>query len=126
MARNRKSWVTQQLRRLSMKWAPRNKVKNSGRREYYKTKKDGSRYSKPNFEYECNHCKNWFPDSKVVMDHIIPVIDVKQESVSEQEFYGLFITGLFSYEDNWQVLCGPCHDEKTREENEIRKQTKNS
>lgn len=117
---NRKSWVVQRLRRLSMKWPPRNAVKKANRREYYKTRKDGSKYAKPNFEYQCNMCKNWFADKDTCMDHIEPIIDIDQDKVSEEEFYGIFVTGLFCDESNFQILCKKCHDLKTKSEQEER------
>lgn len=113
---NRKSWVVQQLRRVSMKWPPRNEVKKKNRREYYKIRKDGSRFAKPNFEYQCKSCEDWFPDKDTVMDHIVPVIDIKQDTVEEIDFYGIFVTGLFCEKDNFQVLCNPCHDKKSAAE----------
>lgn len=114
---NRKSWVTQQLRRLSMKWPPRNKAKNKDRREYYRTKKDGTKYNKPNYEYQCNSCKKWFPDKDIQLDHVIPVVDPKDtEKYTEEEFIGKFAVSLLCYEDNFQNLCKPCHDIKTEKE----------
>jgi len=108
-----------------MKWPPRNAVKKANRREYYKTRKDGSKYAKPNFEYQCNMCKNWFADKDTCMDHIIPVVDPKDsEQYCEQDFIGMFVMGLLSYEDNWQILCHSCHDIKTEKENKIRQKTK--
>jgi 5-methylcytosine-specific restriction endonuclease McrA len=110
-----------------MKWPPRNRVEKANRREYYKTRKDGSQYAKPNFEYQCNSCKEWFPHKDTCMDHIIPVVDPKdQNKYTEEEFIGKFVISLLSYEDNWQVLCHSCHDIKTEEENKIRQDTKKS
>jgi len=125
---NRKTWVTSQLRRLSMRWPPRNRASKIGRRELpRKIKKDGTPYKKPNYEYQCNKCKDWFSSSKTVMDHIIPVVqpnDIKAKS--EEEFIGKFAVSLLCYEDNWQRLCSECHDIKTEQENKIRKLTKKS
>lgn len=119
---NRKSWVTSQVRRLSMRWPPRGKVLKTSRRELpRKIKKDGTPYKKANYEYQCNRCKKWFRSSDTVMDHINPVIDPKSTDMTEKEFYGEFITSLLCYEDNWQVLCNPCHDKKTEKENKQRK-----
>ena len=122
---NRKTWLIQRLRRLSMKWPPRNKVKKANRREYYKTKVDGTQYNKPNFEYQCNMCKKWFADKDTCMDHIIPIVKPEDsEYNTEEQFIGMFAMGLLSYEDNWQILCLPCHDRKTEKENKIRQKTK--
>lgn len=123
---NRRSWVVSQLRRLSIRWPPRGRVLKASRRELpRKIKKDGTPYKKANYEYQCNSCKNWFRSSDTVMDHIIPVVDPKDNTIkTEEEFFGKFVVSLLSYEDNWQVLCNSCHDEKTRHENEIRKNSK--
>lgn len=125
---DRKKWIVSQLRRLSMKWPPRGRVLNAARRELpRKIKKDGTPYKRPNYEYQCNSCKNWFRSSDTVMDHINPVVDPTDTSIkSEEEFIGKFAVSLLSYEDNWQVLCNTCHDEKTKKENEVRKKSKKS
>lgn len=124
---NRKKWLVSQLRRLSMKWPPRNRVLKASRRELpRKIKKDGTPYKKANYEYRCNGCKNWFPNSKITMDHIKPVVDPKDVSIkTEEEFVGKFAVSLLSYENNWQVLCKNCHDSKSQKENKIRKKVKN-
>lgn len=123
---NRKSWVTSQLRRLTMRWPPRGRVSKASRRELpRKIKKDGTPYKKANYEYQCKSCKKWFRSSDTVMDHVIPVVDPKAESsLTEEEFIGKFVVSLLCYEDNWQVLCNPCHDKKTEKENKIRKSVK--
>lgn len=124
---NRKSWIVQRLRRLSMKWPPRNRAKNENRREYYKTRKDGTKYSKPNFEYKCASCKKWFADKDIQLDHIVPVVDPEDgNKYTEEEFIGKFAVSLLCYEDGWQLQCIPCHTEKTLKENETRQKTKNS
>jgi len=121
---NRKNWIVQRLRQLSLKWPPRNNVKKNNRREYYKTKKDGTQYDKPNFEYQCNICKEWFPDSKVQLDHISPVVDPENATLyTEEEFIGKFAISLLCYEDNYQIAWINCHELKTRLENEKRKKT---
>jgi 5-methylcytosine-specific restriction endonuclease McrA len=105
-----------------MRWPPRGRVLKTSRRELpRKIKKDGTPHKRPNFEYQCNKCKAWFRSSDTVMDHVNPVVDTKVEFNTEEEFYGHFITSLLCYEENWQVLCNKCHDEKTKKENELRK-----
>jgi hypothetical protein len=119
---NRKSWITSQLRRLSLRWPPRGKALKEGRRELpRKIKKDGTPFKKPNFEYQCNACKEWFKSSDIQLDHIEPIVDPKADTVlSEEEFIGKFAIGLLCYEEGYQRLCEPCHDTKTRNENNIR------
>ena len=113
---NRKSWLTHQLRRLSLKWPPRNNLKKNNRREYYKIRKDGTKFKKPNYEYQCNSCEKWFPDSKIQVDHVIPIMNSNTETFTEEQFYSHFILGLFCYEDNLQLLCEECHNIKTETE----------
>jgi 5-methylcytosine-specific restriction endonuclease McrA len=121
---NRKNWIVQRLRRMSLKWPPRNNVKKANRREYYKTKKDGSKFSKPNFEYQCNICKKWLPDSQIQLDHINPVVDPEDSNLyTEEEFIGKFAISLLCYEDNYQIACINCHKMKTKKENKNRKKT---
>jgi len=118
---NRKSWITSQLRRLSLRWPPRGKVLKASRRELpRKIKKDGTPFKKPNYEYQCNVCKGWFRSSDTQLDHIQPVIDVKSDKFTEEEFYSTFVIGLFCYEDNFQVICHKCHDEKCKIEQKER------
>lgn len=122
---NRKTWIIQRLRRMSLKWPPRNRAKNEGRREYYKTKKDGTLYNKPNYEYQCESCKKWFPDNKIELDHIYPVVDPNDiTEYSEAEVIGNFAVSLLCYEDGYQRLCRRCHQEKTEKENVLRQEIK--
>ena len=123
---NRKKWLISQLRRLSMKWPPRNRVYKANRRELPRQiKKDGTPYKKAYFEHQCNSCKEWFRASNITMDHIEPVVDIEGYShLSDEEFIGKFASSLFCYEENWQKLCTTCHDNKTKEENKKRKSTK--
>lgn len=110
-----------------MKWPPRNDIKKSNRREYYKTRVDGSKYSKPNFEYQCKSCKKWFADKDIQLDHVNPVVDPKDAAIyTEEEFIGKFAISLLCYEDGWQLLCEKCHTKKTEKENKIRQKTKKS
>lgn len=125
---NRKSWVTSQMRRLSMRWPPRNRVLKASRRELpRKLKKDGTPHKRANYEYQCNKCKEWFRSSDTVLDHVIPVVKPADITAkSEEEWIGKFVTSLLCYEDGFQVLCHPCHDKKTEKENILRKLSKDA
>lgn len=116
------------MRRLSLRWPPRGRAAKANRRELpRKVKKDGTLYKKPNFEYQCNMCKEWLMNKDIVLDHIDPVVDPNDENLNnmtEEEFIGKFAIGLLCYEENFQTLCNPCHDSKTDIENESRKITK--
>lgn len=51
----------------------------------------------------------------VSVDHRIPVVDPEEGLVS----WDKFINNLFCEVDNLQLLCKPCHDNKTSSEREI-------
>lgn len=122
---NRKTWVISQLRRISMKWPPRNKVYRANRREIELFKKDGTPYKKKFYEHQCNICKEWFRAKDIQLDHINPVVDLSDHSgLSEEEYIGKFVVSLLSYEENWQKVCAQCHDIKTKNEQKIRKTVK--
>lgn len=73
-------------------------------------------------QYICAHCG---PDkihtrNDIKLDHIIPVVSVTEGFTTFDDF----IERLFCDESGYQVLCTEHHDIKTKQENEIRKQTK--
>ena len=53
------------LRNSSKYWGPKRDAKNKARRAYKGPNK------RQRFEYKCNHCKKYFPDKDVEMDHIV-------------------------------------------------------
>lgn len=102
-----KHWLTNKLRRLSYQWTPRKAVQKAARVSRGK--------------YRCNSClgENFGP-TDIQLDHILPVIDEEIGFVD----WNTYIDRLFCEEDNFQVLCKPCHASKTFFEQEIRKQVK--
>lgn len=56
----------------------------------------------------CNACKLDFPQKEVEVDHI--------KEIGREKSWDEFIEGLFCEQDNLQVLCKPCHKEKTLKE----------
>lgn len=63
--------------------------------------------------FQCAKCKKTYERSGVNVDHVEPVIDPK---VGFKD-WDTYINRLFCPLEGLQVLCGPCHDEKTKEEN---------
>jgi len=61
------------------------------------------------FEYQCNKCKEWFPQKEVEVNHIIPCGSLK----SWEELVP-FTQKLFCHVDGFEVVCKPCHKEITR------------
>jgi len=85
-------------------WVPIRECKTSARR------KNQSSNKRLKYEYQCNHCSEWFPDKEIAVDHIEPVGSLKSE-----DDLVLFLKRL-TPEDGFQVLCKPCHQIKTNEE----------
>lgn len=66
--------------------------------------------------YKCKKCKGKFTSKEVQVDHIKPVVG-KEGFIS----WDKFIENLFCEEKNLQVLCLPCHKEKSKKETDQRK-----
>jgi 5-methylcytosine-specific restriction endonuclease McrA len=94
--------IKNMLRQKSRWWKPIQKVKLKAKREYTGPNK------KQKFEYQCNHCKKWFPEKEIAVDHIVPVGSLK----GPDDIVGV-IERLFCEEEGLQVLCSHCHEVKT-------------
>lgn len=107
--------------------------------------KDGSESTAVRWEYQCNHCKNWFPekikkDVQVQIDHVQPVINPETgwqglEKWMEREFVDVEVydpkteTEEQFYDrikHRLQVLCLQCHVVKSNSENSTRREVKKS
>lgn len=99
------SFIRSALRQKSRFWKPITQCKIKSRRPYKGPNK------RQKFEYQCNECKQWFPDKKVNVDHITPAGTLK----CANDLPG-FVERLFCEIDNLQVLCQSCHDSKTKNE----------
>ena len=60
--------------------------------------------------YKCAKCKEEFPQKEVQVDHKKPVVDPKMGFVN----WNVYINRMFCDIKNFQVLCKPCHKEKTK------------
>lgn len=58
--------------------------------------------------YECNHCRKYFVQKDVQVDHIIDAGSLKDFS----DLPG-FCERLFCSSEGLQTLCKPCHSKKT-------------
>jgi 5-methylcytosine-specific restriction endonuclease McrA len=63
------------------------------------------------FEYQCNICKNWFPEKNINVDHIIPAGSLNCANDLPE-----FVERLFVEIEGLQLLCSTCHDKKTKQE----------
>lgn len=99
------AFIRSALRNKSRYWKPITQAKANARRLYSGTNK------RQKFEYQCNHCKKWFPEKKINVDHIDPAGTLRCAND-----VGPFIERLFCEIDNLQVLCESCHNVKTQNE----------
>lgn len=65
------------------------------------------------YEYQCSHCRGWFPSKSVEVDHIVPAGSLK----TYEDLPG-FVSRLFCEVDGLQILCKECHVSKTAESRE--------
>src|SRR5688572_7516740 len=103
-----KSFITSAIRGGFRRWPPKYDVLRAafvGRKINKKSNREAN-------HYECAECAHHYPQSNVQVDHKNPVVDPKVGFVS----WDVFIERLFCEADNLQVLCKPCHKEKSREE----------
>ena len=98
-----KTFLIQNLRRISYRWPER-----------------GSALRKARISrglYLCNHCKGQFKSKEINVDHVIPIIDPVMGWVNIE----IYIERMFCNEDGFQVLCKNCHDVKSEAENSVRR-----
>jgi 5-methylcytosine-specific restriction endonuclease McrA len=103
------SMIRSCLRQKSRWWIPIAKCKENARRPYKGVNK------RQKWEYQCNKCKQWFPDKFVNIDHIIPAGELNCSADLEG-----FVNRLFIEVEGLQCLCSNCHSEKTKLENNLK------
>lgn len=77
--------------------------------------KDGSRHKVDAVEHLCNVCHLWkrsVKNSKVVIDHIKPVVDPAIGFIDLNTYFDR----LWCDRSNLQKICGDCHRQKTNAE----------
>lgn len=107
------SMIRSALRKASRWWKPVVAVKMKNRRKYNGPNK------RLKFEYQCNICKNWFPEKHINVDHITPAGSL----MSSDDLKG-FVERLFCEEVGLQIACSGCHNKKTQKEKAVRKANK--
>lgn len=96
--------IRSSLRQKSRWWVPIAEAKKLARRKFTGLNK------RQRWEYQCNHCKKWYKDDDVAVDHII-----EAGSLNKFEDLAGFAQRLFCEVDGFQVLCNECHNIKTNE-----------
>ena len=104
------SFIRNQLRSATRKWAPISQVKKKA--------------NVARGVYECASCHEHVPPTvregrkrvnNIFVDHIEPIVDPSVGFTTFDEY----IDRMFCEEDNLQLLCGKCHDEKSLNERAI-------
>ena len=70
--------------------------------------------------YKCASCTDYFVARDVQVDHIEPVVS-PQEGFQD---WWTYMNRLYCEAENLQVLCKPCHKQKTAEERKERVKNK--
>lgn len=102
-ARQLKSFLIPILRHASLKWKPRNQAIKDA------TPERGMR--------KCAICGKIDHYSGYNVDHKEPVVSVKDGYVD----WNNYIPRLLCCKEGWQIICIPCHEKKTEEEDKERK-----
>ncbi len=118
---NQNAAIRGAIRRLFSRSPVHREVLAKVRREVPKYNQDGARSKKDSVQYLCNVCKSYVGSTKVEVDHIIPVIETNEHGFVD---WNMFVDRLFCGPENLQVICDPCHDKKTHEEQQKRQAAK--
>lgn len=87
----------------------------ANKRKVARYNKDGSRHKVDATEHLCTVCKQWkrsVKNSKVVIDHIHPVVDPEVGFVDMNTYF----KRLWCDRSGLQKICGECHRKKTNAE----------
>ena len=106
-----RSFIKSGLRRMSTRWKPKYDVKKEAR-HHKKLPNDKGRLV---FHSLCNGCGHVVPETTATVDHIKPIIDPNIGFTNWNDV----IQALFCEAEGLQVLCKPCHDNKTKKEKAI-------
>lgn len=97
-------WIKRPLEMATMKWPARGEALRSARRISQLSDK------RTKWEYQCNHCKDWFKSKYIQLDHVVP-----KGKYSQETFFN-WVDKLLPSVTGWQVLCVPCHKIKSANE----------
>ena len=102
-------FIRSTLRNASRWWKPIAQCRADSKRAYKGTKK------LQKWEYQCNHCKDWFMEKEIAFDH-----KIEAGSLTCGDDLKGFVERLFVEVDGLQILCNKrldgkesCHKKKT-------------
>lgn len=109
------AFILSGLRRLTKYWKPKLDKMIEGRRAYTGTDK------RTKWEFQCYTCKKWFKQKDIEMDHIYNCA-----GLADLADVPRWIEQAFCEKDGYQILCKPCHLQKTKTERLLQKMTDDS
>lgn len=101
-----KSFLVNTLRRASYRWPFRDECRKRNRIERN--------------TYQCEHCKQNFTRKETQINHKVPVVDPSKG----WENLDVYAERMFVDSDGFELLCIPCHDKLTEEQNKERQITR--
>lgn len=102
------NFIKNTLRRASYRWSPRSEAEKA------------SRVARG--LYRCAICEGDFKRGEVELDHIEPVVPIKEGWLTEdgKPNWNLYIERLFCEKEGYQMICKLCHLAKTNIEDSMR------
>ena len=108
-----RSFVTGALRTATRRWPPKYKAL----KEAFTGRQVNKKTNKLAMHYMCAACSSEFVSGDVQVDHKKPAVDPKAGFIS----WDVYVDRLYCESSNLQVLCKPCHADKTAAEKKLRK-----
>lgn len=109
------SFIKSGIRSLTRKWKPMFDCLAEAKT----WKKVNPKTGREAMHYKCAECGNDFPLKEVVVDHIEPIVPTDHHATWDE-----IIERALVEKDGFQVLCKPCHQPKSNEENAERREFK--
>lgn len=109
------SFIKSGIRSLTRKWKPMFDALNDAKAWKLINKSTG----REAMHYRCAGCGELFPLKEVVVDHIEPIVPTDREWTWDD-----IIARALVEKEGFQVLCKPCHQPKSNEENAERREFK--
>lgn len=102
------NFIKNTLRRASYRWSPRGEAERAARIA--------------RGLYRCAICEGEFKRSEVELDHVEPVVPIKEGWMDEEgnPDWNLYIRRLFCEKEGYQIICKTCHSSKTLIEDTLR------
>lgn len=102
------NFIKNTLRRASYRWSPRGEAEKAARIA--------------RGLYRCAICQGEFKRGEVELDHVEPVVPIKESWMDEEgnPDWNLYIRRLFCEKEGYQIICKRDHEVKTEHEDTMR------